>query len=261
MKTARIMMLGLALAAGGTALLIMNYAPVPERVRDALAPVPIVDADEILVAAVDLPIGRSLTETDFVWQKWPLANIQPAMIARRQGDVMAELRGAFVRQPIVAGDPIRREKLLRTGRASGYLAATLQPGLRAVAIPIDAQGLSSAGGFIQPNDRVDVVKISRDDDGRGFDPQSVQTILQNARVLAIGQNATDRNPDRATTNATTATLEVTPEQGEMLILAQRQSQLTLVLRPLADTESAASTPAARDGLATIVRFGIIQGAR
>ena len=251
MRRLRILMLGLALAAGATALVIMNTAPAPVR-NVVSAPVPNVATDDVAVAANDLPIGRALSDADVTWQKWPQANLQPGMVTRRQGE---ELRGAFVRQAIIAGDPIRREKLLRTGRVSGYLAATLQPGLRAVAIPIDPQGLSSAGGFIQPNDRVDVVKIARDEDGRGFDSQSVQTILLNARVLAIGQNMVDR-----AVSATTATLEVTPEQGEMLILAQRTSQLTLVLRPLADDEGAGRS-VEREGITTIVRHGIVQGAR
>ncbi|MEN9709910.1 MAG: hypothetical protein RIQ68_2318 [Pseudomonadota bacterium] len=251
MRRLRILMLGLALAAGGTALVIMNNAPAPVR-QIASAPALNIATEDVAVAANDLPVGRALSDADVSWQKWPQANVQPGMITRRQSE---ELRSAFVRQNIIAGDPIRREKLLRTGRVSGYLAATLQPGLRAVAIPIDPQGLSSAGGFIQPNDRVDVVKIARDEEGRGFDSQSVQTILLNARVLAIGQNMVDR-----AVSATTATLEVTPDQGEMLILAQRTSQLTLVLRPLADEEGAGRS-VEREGITTIVRYGIVQGAR
>ena len=249
-------MLGLALATGGAALVLMATAPEPVRIREAVAPPPASPpTDEILIALVDLPTGRAIGEADVAWQKWPSAHIQPNMIARRQGEAPSDLRGTYVRQPIAAGDPVRRDRLLRTGRASGYLAATLQQGLRAVAIPIDPQGLSSAGGFIQPNDRVDVVKISRDADGNGFDSQSVQTILLNARVLAIGQNMVER-----ATSATTATLEVTPEQGEMLILAQRTSQLTLVLRPLSDDDATARS-VEREGITTIVRYGIVQGAR
>ena len=252
MRKLRILLLGLALAAGAAALIIMNQAQAP--VRAVVAPqAPAPATEDVLVAATDLPVGRALSDADVSWQKWPQGNVLPGMITRKQGE---ELRGAFVRQAIIAGDPIRREKLLRTGRLSGYLAATLQPGLRAVAIPIDPQGLSSAGGFVQPNDRVDVVKIMRDEEGRGFDSQSVQTILLNARVLAIGQNMVDR-----AVSATTATLEVTPEQSEMLILAQRTSQLTLVLRPLADEEGAAGRSVEREGITTIVRYGIIQGAR
>ncbi len=252
MRRLRILMLGLALAAGGTALVIMNQSPAPLR-QVVAPPAPNVTTEDVAVAANDLTIGRAMSDADVSWQKWPKANVLAGMITRQQAE---DLRGAFVRQAIVAGDPIRREKLLRTGRVSGYLAATLQPGLRAVAIPIDPQGLSSAGGFIQPNDRVDVVKISRDEDGRGFDSQSVQTILLNARVLAIGQNIVER-----AASATTATLEVTPDQGEMLILAQRTSQLTLVLRPLVDEEGAAGRSVEREGITTIVRNGIVQGAR
>ena len=255
MRTARIMMLGLALAAGGTALVIMANAPKPITVSQVINP-PDPASDEILVASVDLPQGRALSDTDVTWQKWPSANVQPGMITRKQGEAANDLRGAYVRQPIAAGDPIRRERLLRTGRASGYLAATLQPGLRAIAIPIDAQGLSTAGGFIQPNDRVDVVKISRDDEGRGLDLHHVHTLLFNVRVLAIGANITERAP-----NATTATLEVTADQGEMLILAQRTSQLTLALRAQADQDLPTTGGLEREGITTIIRSGFVQGVR
>ena len=131
--------------------------------------------------------------------------------------------------------------------------------MRTVAIPIDGQGIASAGGFILPNDRVDVVRIGRDDDTRTNDALGVQTIMTNIRVLAVGQNAQERMSERNTIGPT-ATLEVSPEQAEILVLAQRTAQLSLVLRPLSEA-GAAARQTARDSALSIVRYGNVQVGR
>ena len=259
MKLVRIIMLGLALVAGGLALLIMMNAPGP--VQEVAAPAaPVVVMDEVMVAAIDLPSGRMIEEGDFAWQKTAPANVQPGMILRRNGEALTDLRGAYVRQTIASGEPIRRERLIRAGRAAGFLAANLPPGMRAVAIAVDPSGLSTAGGFVQPSDRVDVVKLARDEDGISADAQGAQVLLRNVRVLAIGQLA-ERNLERAVMSAT-ATLEVTPAQAELLLVAQRTAHLTLVLRSSAEQSQAPETGAdPAGGIANVVRYGVLTGAR
>jgi pilus assembly protein CpaB len=201
-------------------------------------------------------VAKLLVESDLVWKPWPSSMIQPGMIRRRAGgDPVADLRGAFVRQPFLAGEPVRRDKLLRTARNSGYVAATLTPGMRAIAIPIDAQGLATAGGFIFPNDRVDILSAPRAEVAEG---QVVRTLLSNVRVLAIGQNIAERAGERVLMGAT-ATLEVTPEQSERLLLAQRTSSLALALRALADAGTSAPIEAG-DSIVSVVRYGA-QGAK
>jgi pilus assembly protein CpaB len=133
------------------------------------------------------------------------------------------------------------------------MAAVLTAGMRAVAINIDEKGTNTAGGFILPNDRVDVVRTFHADDAPPGTFAS-ETLLSNIRILAIGQNVQEKAGERVIAGAT-ATLELTPEQAEHVILAQRNSQLALVLRSIADAANPAATPSPPPQSLTIVRFG------
>ncbi len=85
-----------------------------------------------------------------------------------------------------------------------------------------------------------------------------ETILQNIRVLAIGQNVQERNGEKVVVGET-ATLELDPRQSELISLAQRTGELSLVLRSLADANKPSDIPVAReDAGLTIVRFGVSQ---
>jgi pilus assembly protein CpaB len=140
--------------------------------------------------------------------------------------------------------------------------------MRAVAIKIENGGDTTAGGFILPNDRVDVVELVRDEEAskaRGVEILNALTILANVRVLAIGQNVEDQNGKKVVTGAN-ATLELDPDQANLVILAQRgaNANLHLVLRSLADsggpTRTVDSRGGSRDGL-TLIRFGAAQMVR
>ncbi|MDB5569666.1 MAG: cpaB, partial [Hyphomicrobiales bacterium] len=164
------------------------------------------------------------------------------------------VRGAIARGGFIQGEPIRREKLVK-GPNAGFLSALLPAGSRAVAINIDASGGSSAGGFILPNDRVDVVRTSTAADG-----MESETILTNMRVLAIGQNIEEKNGERVVAGSN-ATLEADPVQAETLILAQRTGQISLVLRSMMDASGrpkadVAAPPDADRGSVTVIRYGV-----
>ena len=171
------------------------------------------------------------------------------------------MRGSFL-----AGEPIRRDKLFKGGN-SGYLSAILTPGYRAVAINIEGSGATTAGNFILPNDRVDVIRIYRDEDaaktGSG-DAFVSETLVTNVRVLAIGQNAQDKGGQPFATGAT-ATLELDPHQAETVILAQRVGQLSLVLRSMQDAKEAAAPITTgeekHDHAVTVVRAGMATQSR
>ena len=144
------------------------------------------------------------------------------------------------------------------------MSAVLPAGMRAVAIKIDNGGDSKAGGFILPNDRVDVVRVYRDDVAtiaRGSEVMSSQTILANVRVLAVGQNVEEENGKKVVTGSN-ATLELDPSQAELVVLAQNTngSDLHLVLRSLMDSGGDAETVSdlqnANSGGLTILRFGV-----
>ncbi|MGH6935691.1 MAG: Flp pilus assembly protein CpaB, partial [Methylocella sp.] len=168
-----------------------------------------------------------------------------------------ELQGSLVRSNFAAGEPLRPDRLVK-GPRSGFLAAALSKGSRAVAINIDTQGSSTAGGFILPNDRVDVIRIFHDEDtahkGAGSSFVS-QTILTNVRVLAIGQNFQEKNGERVITGAN-ATLELTPAQAETIILEQRVGQLSLVLRSMNDANTAGEQHQNYNNGLLVVRNGV-----
>ncbi|WP_349369635.1 Flp pilus assembly protein CpaB [Salinarimonas sp.] len=259
MRRAQLAVLGLALAAGAGAMILMRSdpPPAPEPVPVA-APAPALDMTSVLVAAAAIPMGQTLTEQDLRWQDWPADALPEGLITADDG--MEVATGAIARAGVLAGEPIRRERLVRS-ESGGFLSAVLPSGMRAVAISIDSRGSSTAGGFVLPNDRVDVISTYRDETASQqleTDVHVSETILRNVRVLAIGKNVELDEEGNAFVDGETATLELTPAQAEFVTLAQRTGQLSLVLRSLADASPSAEEEAVEeeaDSL-TIVRFGI-----
>ena len=238
MKKSRIIVLFLALAAAAGAFMMAGGSSPPPAPVAALPPPPPPPptTDDVLVAAKDLPLGTRIGDGDMAWQSWPKDAIPAGMLRRSQdGKAMEEFKGATVRASIFAGEPVRNEKLIKGD--GGLMAVMLPSGRRAVAINIDSQGATSAGGFILPNDRVDVVRTFHQDPkpgaAAGGDSYVTDTLLGNVKVLAIGQNVQEKNGEKVVTGET-ATLEVTPSQAEILALAQKTGQLSLALRSLAD---------------------------
>ena len=236
MKKAQVAVLGVALASGAAAWWLMSASPPPPPPTPVVEAVPSVKTVGVLVANRDLPMGVLTAVADFRWQEWPADNVPPPAIRKNPG-VNAppdDVVGAITRQPMVTGEPILKEKLLKM-QGSGFMSALLPQGFRAVAINIDTTGSSTAGGFILPNDRVDVIRVMRDENARTNEYIS-EVILQNVRVLAIGQALTDKNAQGTAVGSNTATLELSPRQVEQIISAQRMGggTLTLALRSALD---------------------------
>ncbi|MGH6834282.1 MAG: Flp pilus assembly protein CpaB [Methylocella sp.] len=161
MKTARLAVLGIALVAGVGAAALASSKPPPR----AAAPPPL-STDGILVAAKDLSFGAAADESDRRWEDWPNDHIPEDLVGKTASLRGAEeLQGSIDRSNFAAGKPLRRDRLVE-GPHSFFLVAILSKGSRAVAINIDTQGSSEAGGFILPNDRVDVIRIIHDEDAR-----------------------------------------------------------------------------------------------
>ncbi|MGH7028113.1 Flp pilus assembly protein CpaB [Brevundimonas sp.] len=163
------------------------------------------------------------------------------------GGAKADYIGAVVREPILAGEPIVARKIVRAGD-SGYMAAYLEPGMRAMAIRVTVE--TAAGGFILPGDRADVlltreVKLANVGAAGGETTKFVAaTVMQNVKVLAIDQNTRAAENAQAVVGAT-ATLEVSGRDAEVLALAKSEGELSLVLRSYADTAGPSGrTPAA-----------------
>lgn len=253
MKPARLAVLAVALAAGaGAAYLMMGSKP-PEPVRVVAPPPPPVATDGVLVAAREINFGSVISDADMRWQKWPRADVPPGTIVQsREPAAIADYKGAIVRGTFNAGEPLRADRLIR-GNGSGFMAAVLPSGLRAIAIDLSDQGKSAAGGFILPNDHVDVIRTFHPDDAPNGGMTS-ETILTNIRVLAIGQNVQEKAGER-TVIGSTATLEMTAQQAEKAVLAQRTGQLTLSLRSMADAAKDDTKPADQPMTMTIIRSG------
>lgn len=236
-----------------------NSAPDPT----AEAP-PKLDIEQVLVAGQDLSMGTVVNEGVTHWQSWPKGAVSELMITRSgKPDAIKDVEGSMTRVAFLRGEPIRRDKLVKAG-AGGFMSAILPSGKRAVAIKIDNDGDSTAGGFILPNDRVDVVRLARDEEStkaRGVEVMTAQPILANVRVLAIGQNVEEQNGKKVITGAN-ATLELDPDQVDLIILAQHagNSNLHLVLRSLVDSGGPAQTVVSAESALTVVRYGAAQQA-
>jgi pilus assembly protein CpaB len=268
MNRVQIAVLGVTILAFGGAYVLFNSSQTaPPQIIQAA---PKIDTDEVLVAARDLPMGTQLVASDYTWQKWPTQALSELMIKKSEGPQALELaQGAVTRGAFLQGEPMRRDKLIK-GPNSGFLSAILPSGMRAVAITIDPSGGATAGGFILPNDRVDVIRVYRDEEqtkARGVEVNVAQTILTNVRVLAIAQSVQEKGTDKGTVLGSSATLELTPEQAELIILAQRTGgagNLHLTLRSMLDaggkTDSVGDLGSEKGGGLTIVRAGAPQQA-
>jgi pilus assembly protein CpaB len=266
MNRVQIAVLGFTVVAFGAAYVLFNIAP-PSPPPPRVAAAPKLDTDEVLVAVQDIAMGAQIGDASVAWQLWPKAAVSESMIAKSSGpNAMEDVKGSLARESFIRGEPMRRDKLVKTG-ANGFMSAILPSGMRAIAIKIDNAGDSYAGGFILPNDRVDVIAVYHDEEAtkaKGVAVLAARTILSNVRVLAIGQNIEDQNGKKVVTGAN-ATLELDPAQAVLIVLAQQagNTNLHLALRSLADsggkTETLADSGDNGDDL-TVVRFGAPQAA-
>lgn len=257
MKAARLIVLAIALSAGGLAtLLVSRPGPTEQPPPAALLPQQSqIETTEILVAKDDIWIGQNLTAQNVGWQTWPAANAGPQFIQKKyKPDAMNELSGAIVRIAFASGEPIREAKIINAG-TSGYIAAMLPPGMRAVAMEISPE--AGAGGFILPNDHVDVI-LTRVEKLGNEEFYTAETILADVRVLAIDQQVEEKSGQRVIVGKI-ATLALSPPHTESLALARRMGTLSLALRGIRDTDNPSadtrdSTIANRKSM-NIVRFG------
>jgi pilus assembly protein CpaB len=232
MKAARLVVLGVALAAGGVAAYIASGH---HEAAPPAAPPPPIATVEVLIAKNDLGRGQVIGDGDVAWQMWPAAAANPSFIKRTdRPDAVHEFSGAIVRISVASGEPIREPSVV-FAKGSGFLAAVLPKGMRAVAMDVSPE--SAAGGFILPDDHVDIVLTRHEKTaGAGGLADSVvsETILRNIRVLAIDQSVEEKAGQK-TDIGKTATLELTPDQAETLTLARQQGTMSLTLRSLVDS--------------------------
>jgi pilus assembly protein CpaB len=261
MNTQRVLILGVAaLAAGAAALLARGLlGGGTEKASASLSP-PRPTTAEVLVAATDLQPGSPLAPGSVRWQAWPKSAVDASFITHDQVfDINRVIQGAVVRAPLVSGEPLTATKIVHADSA-GFMAAMVGQGMRAVSIGISTE--SGAGGFILPNDRVDVVVTQQiSDSPRRF---AAHTLLNGVRVLAVDQTYRE-DKEQKVVLAKTATLELTPRQAEQVERAQAAGTLSLALLALGDNGSKKTTTAdtapptgdaSADKATTVIRYGI-----
>jgi pilus assembly protein CpaB len=254
MKRARVVVLGIALTAALGAAWIAKA--IVSRPREVEKVEKTVGATDVLVAASDINLGASVRASDFKWQQWPVEGVTPGLITKtNQPNAPSDLSGAVARAPFIAGEPIKEQKLIKISEG-GVMAAILPSGMRAVSTPIREE--TAAGGFILPNDRVDVILSYKTRVGDKEQPVS-EAVLRDIRVLAIGQALENKDGEKVATGKT-ATLELTPRQAEVLTLAQSMGEISLALRSLADSvpgqEPTAKIGDANTGAVKFLKYGV-----
>ena len=262
MNTARIVVLVIALGAGGVAAyLASGYDNKPAPVLPVAEKLPTV---EVLVAKNDIQLGQAVKPEDLQWQLWPAATTSSAFIRRdNRPEAQIQIAGSIARVPLMQGEPIREQKLVRAD-GSGFMAAILPSGMRAVSTEISAE--TGAGGFILPNDRVDIVLTRRlknpDTNGPtgGNDLILSEVVLTNIRVLAIDQAPKEKD-GQTTVLGKTVTLELKPEQVATLSAARQGGTLALALRSIADANAADGSPdealkQRQDSGVNVIRHGV-----
>ena len=218
------------LLAGGTAMLVRSWLAQQRTVEAEAAPMPPPQVQKfVLVAHSDLPRGQILKPADLEWQLWHDGGINHAYI-QKGTKTIDDFVGWVARDSFASGDPITESKIVQPGK-TGFLAAALQPGMRAVSVPVTVT--SGISGFIFPGDQVDILithPLAASGKSEGVQHQASETVLHDVRVLAVDQKLESKGGEAIV--AHTATLEVTPKQSEVIAVASEMGKLSLSLRSL-----------------------------
>lgn len=233
--------------ASGTALYVKSWLE-DERARMAAnqkteIEVVTMAAVEVLVAKNDLKPGTFMKPENMEWHPWPEEGVHKSYIVRipseerdeDEVDPMVKLDGAVVRVALRAGEPVTEVRVVHPGER-GFLAAVLEPGFRAVSVPVDAT--TGIAGFIFPGDWVDILmtmKVRDEREGARQQRFFSQTVLKRVRVLAIDQHVDKEDGSAAV--AKTATVEVTPKEAERVTISLEMGRLSLSLNSLSQAES------------------------
>ena len=248
----RAIILAVALTSGGVAsYLSMGNSHHTHKVSDIEASVPV---DEILVAANEINFGDELEVSDFQWQRWPSDAIGPGLITKKESpEAVDQFSGTTSRAKFTAGEPVRKEKLV--GQSSGLLSMSLPQGKRAIAVKISAG--NTAGGFILPNDRVDVIHTGYRSQRDQREGSISRTVLSNIRVMAIDQ-LSEGGDASASVIGKTATLELDPAQVEIIAAAEASGIISLSLRPISDNSEITTPNVVRSSTVQMIKSGRVE---
>lgn len=247
------MVLAIAGCAGLAALYLASGGDKPAQTQPAAQ----LQTVDILVARSDIGLGQTVKADDLQWQTWPAATASSTFMRKdARADAIKDVTGSIARAPFIQGEPIREQKLVKAD-GSGFMAAILPSGMRGVSTEISPE--TGAGGFILPNDRVDVLlsKREKNPDRNAADIVITEIILTNVRVLAIDQAPKEKDGTNALVGKT-VTLELRPEQAETLARARQTGILSLALRSIADANEIRTDENfnRRGDTVSVIRFGV-----
>lgn len=239
MSPMRIIILVLALAAAGGAAFLVLQLSKPQIVTETVLQDKLqieereVSEVEVLTVLRNFAIGETIRAEDLKWAPWPQSSlVEGYYVQTAVPDSIGTLTGAVVKAALYKGEPLLPQKVVIRGD-QGLLASMMDPEMRAVSVEISAE--SASGGFILPNDRVDLI-LTYDqmaDPSRGIPERTVATtIVKNVRVLAIDQNFANNAEGETARLGSTATLEVSPKEAELLAMSMHRGEVSLSLRPL-----------------------------
>ena len=230
------------LLAGAATFAARGWLERDEPARAAAEPAKPEAAKAVLVAAADLAVGSFVQAESLRWQEWPDVVVPASYLVRGQADESSFV-GAVVRQPLTAGEPVTATAVVKPGDR-GFLAAVLEPGMRAISVPIDEA--AGNAGLVLPGDRVDLIltqTVNVDNDPAGARRVS-ETVLEDLRVIAMGRRLTSGEGEEGQASRT-ATLEAPPAAVERIALAGELGKLALSLRSLAAAGGADTVERAR----------------
>lgn len=262
-----IILLVAAAAAAGAAFLVRNMSQTPPASPPAAetaapaepAPVQVTEVIEVpqtpvLVVTRDLPVGELLTPGDFSWKEWPDKSLNVNYFTQDvTPDAIEQLAGSVVRTAMVENEPVLPHKIVQKGE-TGYMAALLTPGMRAVSVEIST--VNASGGFILPGDRVDVLityDVELQDGERTVSRPTTTVLMENVRVLAIDQVFSSGETGQFAIGST-ATVELAPREARLLVMAKRLGNVSLALRSLQDAEEGGPTMARTDFLLDVAPY-------
>lgn len=230
-------LMALGLVGFGTVAWISSRPPPPPVSASQAPPAKVI----VLAAAHPLHAGSLLKPEDLSSKEISAADRRTDMSVDN-ADVRRALSGAMVRRSLSAGEPIRSGDVMRPGD-HGFLAAVLQPGMRAVTVGVDAT--TGAAGLIWPGDRVDLI-LTQTIQEAALPPGhrvAAETVLSDVRVIAINQQLVQgADASNGDAQARTVTLEVTQEQAERVSVATRLGRLSLSVRSAETSPTASAKP-------------------
>ncbi len=249
MKYARLMVLAVAVGAGLLAArMVMNTnAPKPQTL--SLPAAKTAETAEVLVASRDIPLGSKLSGKDISWVEWPKNSLPKGAVLRSAAPDAAEtFAGQIAKAPIYDGEPILQQRLINTDK--GFMAAMLPKGKRAIAVSVEAE--TTAGGFILPGDKVDLI-LTRS--GRDSAPFS-ETFLSNIRVLAIDSTTAGEQEKKNLSPKRTATLELSLQEAEVVAQSQQMGTISLALRSAQDSSDEEPDAVRQRRGVNFVKYGV-----